>query len=325
VKILRNITAAVLCTCLIAIFLISAPSLGYLNTAHADTASPPLVAGSQMAPSAQINTPGPVPELTWTVGQPYPTFNGKSVAPPTALQLPSNGSSPPTTGGHWWVGSVYPSTSPAKTATWLWTVETPPAATPLSTAQEGCSTTPCYYVLLSAWDTAGSYDQVGFADANGVWGVTYSYTTGTCAVTYFYSYNALTLTAGQEYAFFLTTVSGPGTWAEAYTVSSTGAYTLIWSYHMPTGSGNPGLMVQNSYCGDYDYTDYQETYGSTSSSQPNPYAASYGLTFYFPTNKWGTGSAGPPWSTTKWVTFNSGNNPSFVTAKVSGSSVTVYN
>ena len=311
---MKNFTNSVLCTCLIAIFLLSAPSLGYLSTVHADTAGPPLVAGSQMAPNAHVNTAGPMPELTWTVGQPYPVVNGKSVPPPIAL---SNSSlPPPTTGGHWWVGSVYK--GKPKGAAWLWTVVTTPSANPLSSE--------FYYVLLSAWDTAGSYDQVGFSGDSGVWGLTYSYTTGTCAATYIYSANAMTMTPGQKWGFYLTTVSGPGTWAEAYAISSTGTYSLVWALHMPTGAGNPGLIVKNFYCGDYDYTDYQETYGTTSSSQPNPYGASYGVFFDFTTNAWGTGAMGfPPWTATAWKAFNTGNNPSFVTAKISGQEVTVYN
>jgi len=319
VKILKNLTTSIVSTCLIAIFLISAPSLGYLSAAHADTASPPLVAGSQMAANAQVNTAGPMPELSWTVGRQYPVINGQRVPPPTAPPL--NGVSPTTTGGHWWVGSVYPTTN-THLATWMWTEISIPKKVPASSE--------FYYVLLSAWDIAGSYDQVGFSDCHGVfdkcavgvWGLTYSYTTGKCAATYIYSADAMSLTAGQKYAFFLTTVNGPGTWAEAYAVSSKGALTLVWSLHMPTGSSNPGLTVLKTYCGDEDYTDYQETYGTYS---PPHYGASYGLTFTFTVNEWGTGTTGPPWTATSWVAFNSGNNPSFVQATISGSKVTVKN
>jgi len=196
---------------------------------------------------------------------------------------------------------------------------TPPSATPLASQ--------FYYVLQSTWDNKASYDQIGFANANGVWGLTYSWTTGlsptlcTGTISYHYSANAKVLTAGQQYLFAMTTLETDGkghgyVWFEAYTMPG---QTLVWALHAHTTGWV--LNVKNFYCGYYAYTDYEEIYGTTTS----PYGAPTFLYFYFTLNKWGTGATGPPWTYATWVTWKSGTAPSFIHTTLYYSDVYIYN
>jgi hypothetical protein len=316
----RELTFAT--TLLIVIALFSTIAITGLSTAVADDmASPPLLGNAQVdANMRTASATSRLNELTWTTGQKYPVVNGKAVPPPQAVspnEPPTIG--PTTTGGHYYAGSVYSGTT--HLATWMIMKIYIPSATPDSSQ--------FYYVLLSAWDTHASYDQIGFANANGVWGLTYSYTTGlttgcTGTISYHYSANAKVLTKGQLYMFAMTTVSGPGVWLEEYKLSSTGAATLEWANHYPSGSPNPGLTVQPFYCGYYDYTDYQETYGTTSSAYPSPYGAPMALLFLFSYNYWGTGASGPPWTATTWSAWHTSNAPSFNYATIGGINVIVY-
>jgi hypothetical protein len=209
-------------------------------------------------------------------------------------------------GGHWYAGSVYSGT--AALTSWVLTEISVPSATSPDSSE-------FYYVLLSIWDSAGSYDQVGFAGDSGVWGLTYSYTTGSCSnPTYVYNPDALNLVPGQEYLFAITTVSGPGTWIEAYSVSSTGGITLVFSLHAPTGAANPGLEQEGFYCGYYDYTDYEEVYGTTTYTQPEPYGAPGGFQWYFHENCYGSSGCN---TFTPWTAWKSSNAPPGTAASIS--------
>jgi len=289
----------------IAVLLLTMVLASNVVPVRSDSSSPPLIAGAQVSPNLKISIAGQSPELTWTAGQPYPVVNGKPVPPPTPPPI----SSPSTPGGHYWVGCAYPSAAKTHKASWLRTRVWVPSVA----ESETC----LYYVILSSWDTANSNDQVGFAGNDDMWGLAYSYSTGPWGnPTLHYSYDALMLTPGQPYAFFMTSEIGPGVWLEAYLVPSSGSWTEVWASQAPTGAANPGLTVQYSFCGD---VDYQETYGTPDSSYPNPYGASMGLFFYFDQNYWGTGTAGPPWTATKWVVWASGNAPSINHSTISSS------
>ena len=299
-------------------------AISQISTAAADNmASPPLLDNAQIAPSAIIvNSNSAANQLSWTAGQPYPVVDGKTTPPPQAVKPEPNstGGPPVTIGGHYYSGGVY--SGAAHTATWIIAQVAVPSADKPDSSE-------FYYVLLSAWDLAGSYDQIGFSNDNGVWGLTESYTTGvnpiTCAgsPTYIYSANAMALTSGQGYLFAMTTVSGPGTWLEAYSVQPTGR-TLVYALHVLTGAANPGLTVQGFFCGYYDYTVYQETYGTTTYAYPNPYGMSLGLFFIFGTNEWGTGSSGPPWTWTTWSQWWTSNAPALNNARAVGNNIYVY-
>jgi hypothetical protein len=235
--------------------------------------------------------------LHWSAGQAYPTVNGHA-APPPAVGPALPASPPPSTGGHWYAGSYFAGTDSVQS--WaLMEITVPSAATP--------DTTEFYYVILSIWDNGGSYDQVGFTDDDGVWGLAYSYTTGTCAASYVYNPDYQTLTTGQEYMFAITT-DGGGAWLEAYTVSDTGAITQVFALHAATGATDPGLEVEYSYCGDYDYTDYEEVYGTTSYTQPDPYGAPAGFEWFFHMNCYGSdASSCSTWA--DWGAWHTSNAP----------------
>ncbi|HXQ94485.1 MAG TPA: hypothetical protein VN864_04870 [Thermoplasmata archaeon] len=239
--------------------------------------------------------------LSWSAGQPYPQVGGRSLPPPGAPPYPAP-SAPATIGGHWYAGSVYSGT--ATNSTWvLAEISVPSAGTP--------DASEFYYNILSIWDNAGSYDQIGFTDDYGTWGLAYSYTSGNCSSpTYHYSTNYLTMTPGQEYLLAITTSGSTGgttgTWLEEYSVASNGSVSGIFALHAPTGATDPGLQQAAFYCGFYDYTDYEEVYGGTSYSQPDPYLAPEGMTWYFHLNCYGA-SGCITWTT--WSAWKTTNTP----------------
>jgi len=274
--------------------LISAPSFGYLNTVRAD-AAPPLLPGATVAPNAVVINAAEVQSLTWTKGQAYPVVNGNPTPPPDAPSIGVNSTAPTSYGGHWYAGSVVSGT--ASLQTWALAEISVPSAS-------GSSTSEFYYVLLSIWDNAGSYDQVGFSGDYGVWGLTYSYTSGPCtSPTYHYNPDYFSLASGQMYLLAITTQNG-GTYDEVYTVSTTGGISEIFSLFAPTGASNPGLEKEPFYCGYYDYTDYEEVYGTTSYTQPNPYGAPGGFTWYFHGNCYGSSGCNTYTTWTAWKTSN---------------------
>jgi hypothetical protein len=237
---------------------------------------------------------------------------GKPTPPPTALPSKLVGSGAPQVpyGGHWWAGSVYRGKS--QLSTWVTAAISVPSATPDSTE--------FYYVLLSIWDNTGSYDQIGFSDDYGVWGLTYSFTTGPCtSLTYVYSPDVVALTPGQQYFIAITTAVAPYVYEEVYTIAANGALTEVvfvdWNL-MGNGLGvsNPGLEQETSYyCTPVisyaGYTDYEEVYGTTVYTQPDPYGAPGGLQFYFHFNTWSLALTGVPYTFTTWKPFWTSNTP----------------
>jgi hypothetical protein len=166
-----------------------------------------------------------------------------------------------------------------------------------------------YYVLLSAWDSAGSYDQIGFSDDYGTWGLAYSWTSGTPNnPIYHYSANAMALSLGTTYTFNITTVSG-GTYFAVYQGS-----TIAWSYYAPTGGSY--LILSSAYSGYYDYTDYEEVWQT---STPGGAPA---FDFYFYDNYWISTTKSSNAAT--WTAFSSA-APSNVVVVINGNSVLVQN
>jgi outer membrane protein assembly factor BamB len=170
-----------------------------------------------------------------------------------------------------------------------------------------------YYVILSAWDNNGSYNQIGFADDYGIWGLSYSWTTGPLDnLTYNYSPNALALSLGVTYTFYITTQSGVTSFA-AYQSSN-----LVWSLDAPTGGDY--LVLSYLYSGVYDYTDYEEVW-QTSTPGGSP-----AFDFYFYNNYW-TSTNGTSIAAT-WTPFYANapdEVPDGVTVVISGNSVLVKN
>ena len=228
----------------------------------------------------------PVPTLVATSGSigfpphPFPILYG----------------SPASFSGHYYAGSDY--SGSATTATQLEVTVGVPDDFPQSDF---------YYVILSVWDNAGSYDQVGFSNDYGTWGVAYS-TSTYCAGTYYYSPDAFTLTQGQNYVFDMTISSG----TVYFTAINSATANIVWSYSTYTGGTN--FVEQGTYsCNGnsyYDYTDYEEVYSTTGPVVP------YDLFFTY-------NSAGG-YLVTTWNSFTS-SAPSGVTALISSYDTTIEN
>lgn len=179
---------------------------------------------------------------------------------------------------HWYAGAVF--TGSTTNSTQIRSNITVPSGAPPKSNQ-------FYYVILSIWDNTGSYDQIGFTDDNGLWGLAISYTTGfnvtTCSGTLHYHYGAdyANLTAGTQYSFSITIKSGT-VYLQAYTGST-------FVYQIKTHNGATSFSVANSFCGYYDYTVYEEAYMNTATAVPNH-------NFYWPYSYYQPGKKAPDWS-----------------------------
>ena len=245
-------------------------------------------------------TVGLVPALSWIQGQSFPVVSGRTIYPTLAPPISASASvSPPEYSTHWYAGSDYQGSS--ETAQTINVTIRVPYSAPLSDE--------FYYVILSAWDSNGSYDQLGFSNTYGTWGLSYSWTSGPASnPTYHYSSNAMALSVGATYTFSITT-EGRVTQFIAYQNS-----TQVWSLDAPTG-GNY-LVVSSYYSGYYNYTDYEEIWQTdTSGGAP-------AFDFYFYDNYWVPIGGGENAAT--WTSWSSG-APSNVTVIISGNSVLVHN
>jgi len=115
-----------------------------------------------------------------------------------------------------------------------------------------------YYVLMSIWDSNGSYDQIGFASDGTDWGFTYSWT-APCASIYYFNDNFVALKPGVTYTFRMTILAG------ILTFYAYDGPVLVTSLTAPTGGD---YFVEHGFyfCNNlayYDYTDYEEIYDVT--------------------------------------------------------------
>jgi hypothetical protein len=256
------------------------------------------------APAAYASPPdsppgGPIPEQAWTEGSPFPVVHGHTVFPPEPGPKLASSTGFQT---HWYAGSVDPS-STQQDARSISTTITVPGSTPNSVD--------FYYVILSAFDSNGSYDQIGFSADYGTWGLSYSWTSNKGRhTTYHYSPNAKTLTPG-TYTFTITTAGGVTDFA-AYQGS-----TQVWSLNPAAPTGGNYLVLANSYSGYYDYTDYEEVW------QTSTRGGAPGSDFTFSPNTWtGTDSSvNPP----AWTIFTTAKTPGNVAVNINGGDVTVDN
>src|SRR6266540_6591400 len=117
-----------------------------------------------------------------------------------------------------------------------------------------------YFVLLSIYDNADSYDQIGFGKWGGSnhWGVTYSFTTGPCSTPNFISENNVKdIAEGQTYLFRMTLQLGQ----LIFSVQWNGA--TIWSLSFATQAS--AFIAENIHlCRDGSswagYTNYEEVF-----------------------------------------------------------------
>jgi hypothetical protein len=214
---------------------------------------------------------------------------------PWAVAVHSPGAAPAVYTTHFYAGAYYTGTS--KSVQQVSMSMRVPDSTP--------DTTEFYYVLLSVWDNAGSYDQVGFTNDNGVWGWTYSYTSA-CAGTYHYNPDQYNLVRGHQYTFTMNISSGGNV---VFGVAHSGKYVATLKGH----SGGTKFLDQSFYtCSGssyYDYTDYEEIW---SSAQPMP---SYD--YFFQSNTQNNASV------TAWTVMSTPAGGGSV--QLNGSKVTVVN
>jgi hypothetical protein len=183
----------------------------------------------------------------------------------------------PATTFHWYAGGVYAGKATQDRV--VSTTITVPKGTPNSKQY--------YYEILSAWDNSNppSYDQIGFTNDHGVWGLVYSYTTGPCdSLSYHFNPDARTLTAGKTYTFnmSISTGAGGGVFFAAYQ-----GKTLVYSKLNNDGATKLSISATSTSCKDYGYTVYEEAYMPTSTSVPN-------FNFQFNANTYGAGSGSKP-------------------------------
>jgi len=197
---------------------------------------------------------------------------------------------PPSYNGHYYAGVVYD--GPSENATEVQTTLFVPADRP--------QPADFYYVLLSVWDNAGSYDQVGFTNNYGAWGLAYS-TTNNCAANYYYSPNATELAGGQNYTFKMTLSGG---FVDFAVTNASGS--SIWVFSQYTGGTEFVIAgfytcISGSY---YDYTDYEEVYSTTAPEPP--------YDFFFQDD-----SGTPIGSVTNWTSWNA-NAPTGILVYIDG-------
>src|SRR5579862_6535094 len=175
-------------------------------------------AASRISLSAASSTQGNTPSIHTSQESPF-----------AAIIVGDSFRNGPTSTYHWYAGGVY-NGGVTTTTEALSEFSVPGGAAPKANQ--------FYYVILSIWDNVGSYDQIGFANNNGVWGITYSYTTGTCpSLTYHYNSDAQAITAG-KYTFTITIASGGGINFDVYA-----GYLGTNVYHLTVSNGASDLAV----------------------------------------------------------------------------------
>jgi hypothetical protein len=231
-----------------------------------------------------INMPDNLrPVLTWKQGDPYPVVNGTTAYIPP-VDVASTSQTPSTTGRER-AGSLYDPSATTYNATLVSMAIKTPSSTP--------SASQSYFVLLSVCDDGPSYDQIGFSAYNGVWGLTYSWTSGSPLsnpnLVYHCKADEKNLTTGTVYIFEMT-ISGGTVVFNVY--QNPASPTKIWTASATTGGSY--FKIQSNYSGVKDYQNYEEIIQLyPPSPPPNP-----AFDFYFYHNYWLTNGSGyiPSWN-----------------------------
>jgi hypothetical protein len=237
----------------------------------------------------------------------FPVINGDTMCPtvnPCATFPVINGDAIYRTvnpaasfGGHWYAGTQYPSSSPTLDEPAIYTVITVPAIAPRSDE--------FYYVMLSAFDSNGSYDQIGICANWGTWEWALSYTIGNPNNPANYRTNAtvMSLTPGSTYLFEIYVT---GNIAYYYMENSLG----VWWYCYYNTGGNY-LILSNTYTKwggtPTNYQNYEEAW-DTSDPGGAPFLTESFLDNYY----WS--SASNEWIATTWNVwfFNYSNTQGYI-------------
>jgi hypothetical protein len=165
-----------------------------------------------------------------------------------------------------------------------------------------------YYALLSIWDTAGSYDQLGFGSSADGFGIAYS-TSTYCAGAVESLEVAAPLSPGTAYTFAMTIGSG----VVNFSARDAPTDARIWSATVTTG-GDAFFAEGNYTCdgnGYLAYSDYEEVYETP------------GL--FVPYDFWFTNNTADSDLVGNWSAFTGLTAPSGVQAVSDGTNVTVEN
>jgi hypothetical protein len=146
-----------------------------------------------------------------------------------------------------------------------------------------------YYELISIWDSAGGYDQIGFDDDWGVLNFAYSFSTGTCTdPVYWFDDDAAAVPVSRfadSYRFEIQVVRNE---IEFLIGTDASHPDNILNVTAVPGRTVTGLQVTSAYCGAYGYTLYEEAFEWNATKTPvgnfkfgkNWYVDSTGQTFY---------------------------------------------
>ncbi|MCI4350918.1 MAG: hypothetical protein L3K15_05340 [Thermoplasmata archaeon] len=160
----------------------------------------------------------------------------------------------PSYSGHYYQGVEYSGTNQTVSK----------VAVTLQVPSDNPESTDFYYVILSLWDDAMSYDQIGITNDYGVWGLAYSYTTA-CAGFYYYNPAVISLDPGATYTFSMSIAAGNVTF-----VGLNATAAVVWNATFYTGGNNfyETGMVSCSGFSAYAYTDYEEIYTTNAPEPP---------------------------------------------------------
>ncbi|HEY6238219.1 MAG TPA: hypothetical protein VIZ68_03425, partial [Thermoplasmata archaeon] len=272
-----RIRQLILVTAAVALLIVPTLILARSAPAPAPLAAPPqpgahaTMAADRSTGAASVDRGGPIPTIHVGPGTGATPSRWPHPGPVQAV------GPRPAFAGHYYAGSVYNATPFNSTHL------SAKIHVPLDRPQS----TDFYYVLLSVWDDASSYDQVGFANANGVWGFTYS-STDYCASNYFFSPDAFELTPGVTYNFSMFLSGGSVTFN-----GTDPSGVVVFTYQQFTGGSsfvNQGFYDCNgtSY---YDLTDYEEVYQTNNSAPPYVFYFTSNVADAHPFSGWG------PWDT----------------------------
>jgi hypothetical protein len=253
--------------------------------------------------SVAYNVPSTLTQqLNWKVGTPYPIVNGETIYPPLAVVVNPD---PQILSGsyHWWAGGSFNGSSANASSVF----------TQIKVDGKEPKSSQFYYVLASLWDNKLSYDQIGYSNDNGVWGLTYSYTTGTCSeLSFHYNPDAMNLTTNTIYKFYIMTTSTGKLEFQAFAGG-----VEVW--HLNVNTGATSLSISTLGCDNmyYGYTVYEEVYSSSANGVPN-------FNFNFQKNTFQELTTGK-WVHSSWEEFTTSGTPSKVSISISGSSVLIHN
>jgi hypothetical protein len=250
----RRLLLGLLSSLVVAV-LVNATGLAHAPSSASSAARPAVGTSASLPPPR--GAPGPAKLLSWSAGQALPDQNGRAVPPPVAPPVACRGRGSSCTDYHWYAGGDYNASTGATEINRTFGFLTVPRG-PANDHQ-------FYYVLVSIWDSSGSYDQLGFSDDDGVWGLTESFTTGSCLdPTYWFLPDAVTLSP-DRYVFEIDITGGLIHFLVGTNVLNLGS---VWDDVESPGSFDQYLSTASEYCDSYGYTLYEEVYSDNATNTP---------------------------------------------------------